>query len=110
LSNRSSLSFKIRKGNPVGCKIVLKKAFMYRLLSKMQKSGFPFRKNIVAVRPFQNISSVSFNYSNVLVFDELEKNYFLFNTLKDFQITITTTARSTAETLYILKSFKFPIV
>jgi large subunit ribosomal protein L5 len=109
LSSQSCLSFKIRKGNPVGCKIVLRKAFMYGLLSKMQKNGFPLRKNGVVVKPFQDVSSVSFNYSNVLVFDELEKNYFLFNTLKDFQITITTTARSTAETLYILNAFKFPI-
>ena len=46
----------------------------------MQKKGFPRRKNGVVVKPLRDISSVSFNHSNVYVYHEVEKNYFLFKT------------------------------
>lgn len=113
-SNRINLSLKIKKGSPTGCKITLRKRAIYAFLNKIVNEIFP------KLKPFQGFKiltletksqkTFSFSLRNNLLFPELEKHYQYFNRLPYLDITIVTTAKSTKELVFLLKSFKIPLL
>jgi large subunit ribosomal protein L5 len=84
-SKRSNILLKIRKGYPVGCIVVLKKNKMYMFFLKLLSEVFPNLK-------------------------ELEKQFYLFTNLPPLNITLITNAKTKKELLYLLNSFKLPII
>lgn len=106
ISNRSNIILKIRKGNPVGCKVILTKKMMYRFFAKFLIEIFPKLKNKSLIKKSQLFNTLTSNFNNILVFKELEKNYILFNNLKDLQVIFVTNAETTEELLFLLNSFK----
>ena len=106
VSKKPNILLKIRKGNPVGCKIVLTKELMYKFLEKLIVNILPKMKNVINIKSNRNINCLNINLSNPLIFKELEKNYFLFNSLKNLQITIIFNSKSPTELLFLLNSFK----
>lgn len=108
----SNILLKIRKGNPVGCKVVLKKRLMYLFLNKLIIEIFPKMKplnKILYKNKFLNTTSTSFTITNILIFSEFEKNYYLFNNLPELDITFVTKTKTKQEFLFLLNSFKLPI-
>lgn len=106
-SVQSNIVLKIRKGNPVGCKIILTKKMMYRFFAKFLIEIFPKLKNKSLVKKLQAFNTLTYNFNNILIFKELEKNYILFNSLKNLQITFITNAKTIEELFFLLNSFKF---
>ena len=103
-SKISTISLKIRKGQPVGCKITLRqknfKRFLYLLINNLsltQNKIENTKKNV----------SGSLTIRNILVFDILEKNYQFFKNLSDLNINLTTTDCNNKELIFLLKSNKF---
>lgn len=98
-SKVASVSFKIRKGQPVGCKITLKKnrmaEFFLRLLNQIKIEN-----------KINSLKTFSFKISNVLIFNELEKNYQFFKNLKSLNITIITSATCKEDFYFLLQSLK----
>ena len=108
----SNILLKIRKGNPVGCKVVLKKRLMYLFLNKLIIEIFPKMKplnKILYKNKILNTTSTSFTITNILIFSEFEKNYYLFNNLPELDITFVTKTKTKQEFLFLLNSFKLPI-
>lgn len=109
-SKHLNVFLKIKKGNPVGCKIILKKSTMYFFYLKLIASIFTKIKRSQTYQ-FQwdskTIKSVSFQIKNPLLFAELENQFQFFKNIPRLDITLLTSTNSQKELYFLLKSIKF---
>lgn len=105
-TNKPNLFLKIRKGNPVGCKVVLKNQKMFDFLTITLNEIFPKEKKLIKLNKKTLIQKNFFSYEihNKFNFNELEKHYYLFNDLEKLDITIVFNVKN--EIFFLLKSFK----
>ena len=105
-----NIFIKIQKGQPTGCKIILRKTTMYNFLSKLTIEIFPNLKKLLYFntdkKTFKNFSFIL--PKNLLVFSELKEHYNLYNLLSDLDITIITSSKTQKELFFLLKSFQLP--
>jgi len=107
-ARKSVASFKIRDGWPVGCKVTLRRERMYEFLDRLVNVSIP------RIRDFRGLNRKSFdgrgNYSlgiqEQIMFPEIDFDQ--IDTIRGMDITITTSARTDAEGLALLKAFNFP--
>ena len=107
-ARKSIAAFKLREGNPIGCMVTLRGDRMYEFLDRLVNVSLP------RVRDFRGISSKSFdgrgNYTlgvkDQLIFPEID--YAKVDKTKGMNVTITTTARTDAEGLALLKGMGMP--
>lgn len=107
----SNILFKIRKGNPTGCKITLSKFNIFHFFSKMITEILPKLKIFFNLKSLKklNYNTFSFRIKETFSFSELEEHYYLFNNLPVLNITIVTSSKTKNEMIFLLKSLKFPI-
>jgi large subunit ribosomal protein L5 len=107
-AKKSIAGFKLREGQPIGCKVTLRGESMYTFLDKLIRVVLP------RVRDFRGVSPRSFdgkgNYTLGLteqlifpeiVFDDVVK-------VRGMDIVIVTTAKSNEEALHLLTSMGIP--
>jgi large subunit ribosomal protein L5 len=106
---RKSISqFKLREGMSIGCMVTLRGERMYEFFDRLVNVALP------RVRDFRGVSSKSFdgrgNYTlgirDQLIFPEID--YSKVDKTKGMNISITTTARTDAEGLALLKHMGMP--
>lgn len=108
-SRKAISTFKLRKDLPIGCRVTLRGKKMYEFLDRLVHIALP------RVRDFRGLSAKGFNQSNHYSFGLKEHTIFpevdLDNVMKVFglNITVTTTAKTKEEALYLLKKLNFPI-
>jgi len=110
LSKKAIANFKIRKNDPVGVKVTLRKDKMYEFLDRLITMALP------RVRDFRGVSGRSFdgrgNYAMGLkehiVF--LEIDYDKTESVWGMDIVIQTTAKTDAEAKALLAGFQLPFV
>ena len=109
-SRRANILLKIRKGNPVGCTVVLRKNTMYNFLIKLLIDVFPTLRDFkgIDVAKKLNPSTFSFTIQDLISFKELEKQFYLFSILPPLNVTFITNTKTTKELLYLLSAFKLP--
>lgn len=107
-AKQPNIALKIRKGNPIGCKITLQKTRMFDFLTKIIVEITPKLKNFNGFKLNRELKKSMFSYElhDTFIFSELENNYYLFHTLPKLAITIITTSKKKDELLYILKLIK----
>lgn len=101
-------NFKIREGDPVGCKVTLRRQRMYEFLDRLIHAALP------RIRDFRGLSAKSFdqqgNYSfgirEQAVFPELRPDDIHYPLGMD--IVIATTAKTPEEARALLEGFGFP--
>jgi large subunit ribosomal protein L5 len=101
-------NFKIRKGFPVGCKVTLRKNYMYEFLERLCAVALP------RTRDFRGLSSKSFdgqgNYSlgikEQLMFPEI--NYDSIDQIQGMDISIVTSSKSNDEGKALLSALGMP--
>ena len=102
-SKISNVSLKIRKGQPIGCKITLRSnkmdQFLFKILNKTVTINILKKKNSI------NLFSIKLN--NILMFKELEQNYRFFKNLSHLNLSIKTTDCTFEEFGFLITSFKF---
>lgn len=110
-SKRANILLKIRKGNPVGCMVILKKSKMYDFTFKLLIDVFPNLKDFKGIHVAKklNITNFSFTLIDLISFKELEKQFYLFSNLPPLNITFVSNTKSKKELLYLLNSFKLPL-
>lgn len=110
LTKHSNILLKIRKGNPTGCKVTLRKKRLFRILSKFLTETFPKLKNFEGFNLSKTMKKNTFSYEirDTFNFEELEVHYYLFNSLSYLNISIVTNTDTKEELIFILKSLKFP--
>ena len=109
-SKHLNVFLKIKKGNPVGCKIVLKKSTMYFFYLKLITSIFSKVKQSKTSRfqwDLKLIKSISFQLKSPLLFGELENQFQFFKDIPRLDITLLTNSKSQKELFFLLKSIKF---
>ena len=101
IAKNSNITFKVRKGTPIGCKIVLRKTKMFLFyLYLFNKSFLPLNKNKLSKNLF------SFQIKNIFLFKDLELNYQFFNNLDFFNVNIVTATICKNQNKFFLNSYK----
>src|SRR5580658_11005131 len=107
-ARKSIAAFKLREGMAIGCTVTLRGDRMYEFFDRLVNVALP------RVRDFRGVSSKSFdgrgNYTlglkEQLIFPEID--YAKVDKTKGMNISITTTARTDAEGLALLKQLGMP--
>lgn len=107
-ARKSIAAFKLREGMPIGCAVTLRGDQMYEFLDRLMNVALP------RVRDFRGVSTKSFdgrgNYTlgvkDQLIFPEIDYNK--VEKAKGMNISITTTAKTDAEGLALLKHLGMP--
>lgn len=109
--NQSSAFLKIKKGNPIGCKVILRKDKIHSFLFKVTNDILPKFRNFNGFSLTDSLSKKVFSFvvKNAFSFPELEKHYGLFNDLTELKLNIVTFCHSRSELISILKALQLPI-
>src|SRR6202022_3793058 len=107
-ARKSIAAFKLREGMAIGCMVTLRGDRMYEFFDRLVNVTLP------RVRDFRGVSSKSFdgrgNYTlgvkDQLIFPEIDYNK--VEKIKGMNISITTTARTDAEGLALLRQLGMP--
>ena len=107
-ASKSIAGFKLREGQPIGCKVTLRGENMYNFMDKLIKLALP------RVRDFRGISKTAFdgrgNYTlgikEQLIFPEI--NYDEVVKVTGMDIVFVTTAKTNEEALHLLNAFGLP--
>jgi large subunit ribosomal protein L5 len=107
-ARKSIAAFKLREGMAIGCMVTLRGDRMYEFFDRLVNMALP------RVRDFRGVSTKSFdgrgNYTlgirDQLIFPEID--YAKVDKTKGMNISITTTARTDAEGLALLKAMGMP--
>jgi large subunit ribosomal protein L5 len=107
-AKKSIAAFKLRENMPIGCMVTLRGDRMYEFLDRLVNVSLP------RVRDFRGISSKAFdgrgNYTlglkDQLIFPEIDYNK--VEKTKGMNICVTTTAKTDAEGLALLKQMGMP--
>lgn len=107
-AKKSISAFKLREGMPIGCMVTLRGDRMYEFLDRLVNMALP------RVRDFRGVSTKSFdgrgNYTlgvrDQLIFPEIDYNK--VEKVKGMNVCITTTAKTDAEGLSLLKHMGMP--
>jgi large subunit ribosomal protein L5 len=107
-AKKSIAAFKLREGMSIGCMVTLRGDRMYEFLDRLMNVALP------RVRDFRGVSTKSFdgrgNYTlgirDQLIFPEID--YAKVEKTKGMNISITTTARTDAEALALLRYLGMP--
>ena len=107
-AKKSIAAFKLREGMSIGCRVTLRGDRMYEFLDRLMNVALP------RVRDFRGVSTKSFdgrgNYTlgirDQLIFPEIDYNK--VEKAKGMNICITTTAKTDAEGVALLKQLGMP--
>ena len=107
-ARKSIATFKVRDGQPIGCKVTLRKARMFEFIDRLINIGLP------RVRDFRGLNPKSFdgggNYTlgikEHLIFPEID--YDKASDVWGMDITVCTSAKTDAEARSLLAAFNFP--
>ena len=108
LARKSEAGFKIREGWPIGCKVTLRRARMYEFIDRLVGISIPRIRDFRGLNPraFDGRGSFSMGLSEQIVFPEID--YDKIDQIRGMNITVTTTAKTDAEALSLLRAFNFP--
>ena len=111
-AKRPNILLKVRKGHPVGCVVVLTKTRMYDFFLKLLTQVFPNLKDFKGIKTSKKLKTKSFSLTltDLIHFEELEKQFYLFTNLPPLNIILITNARNQKELMYLLNSFKIPFL
>jgi len=107
-ARKSVASFKLREGNPIGCKVTLRKEKMYEFLDRLVSIAIP------RIRDFRGLNEKSFdgrgNYNmgltEQIVFPEID--FEKVTRTRGMDIAITTSATNNDDAKKLLAMFNFP--
>ena len=108
-ARKSEAAFKIRQGWPIGARVTLRRERMYEFFDRLISVAIP------RVRDFRGLSNDSFdgrgNYSfglrEQIVFPEID--YDNIDTIRGFDVCITTSAVNDEQARALLRGFNFPL-
>lgn len=107
-ARKSISSFKLRKGEIIGCSVTLRRARMYDFLERLLFVAIPritdFRG--LNTNSFDGNGNFSLGVKEQIIFSEID--YDSVDSLRGLDITIVTSASTDSTGLALLKAFNFP--
>ena len=108
-AKKAIAGFKIREGQPIGCKVTLRKARMYEFLDRLVTVAMPrvrdFR-GLPANKGFDGRGNFAMGMKEQIVITEI--NYDRVDTVRGMDIQFVTTAKTDKEAKALLKAFQLP--
>lgn len=107
-SRKAIATFKLREGQPIGCKVTLRKAKMYEFIDRLVNVALPRVRDFRGLNPksFDGRGNYSLGLKEHLVFPEID--YDKSGETWGMDITICTTATTDEEARALLTAFNFP--
>lgn len=108
VARKSIAGFKIREGWPIGCKVTLRGSRMYEFLDRLLSIAIPRTRDFRGLNPrsFDGRGNYSLGVKEQILFPEIE--FDAVDKIRGLDVTVTTTAKTNAEGLALLKAFNFP--
>jgi large subunit ribosomal protein L5 len=107
-SRKSIANFKLRDGQPIGCKVTLRKARMYEFIDRLINIALPRVRDFRGLNPksFDGRGNYSLGIKEHIVFPEID--YDKAAEIWGMDVVICTTAKSDDEARALLTAFNFP--
>jgi large subunit ribosomal protein L5 len=108
-ARRSIAAFKLRTGNPIGCKVTLRGERMYEFLDKLFNISLPRIKDFKGLpsRSFDGRGGMNIGIREQLIFPEIE--YDKVDKIRGMDISIVTTARTDEDARELLRALGLPM-
>jgi large subunit ribosomal protein L5 len=107
-ARKSISNFKLRDGQPIGCKVTLRKARMYEFVDRLVNIALPRVRDFRGLNPksFDGRGNCTIGIKEHIVFPEID--YDKAAEVWGMDITVCTTAKSDDEARALLTAFNFP--
>ncbi len=107
-ARKSIATYKVRMGQPIGCKVTLRKARMYEFLDRLINIALPRVRDFRGLNPksFDGRGNYTLGIKEHIVFPEID--YDKAADIWGMDITVCTTARNDDEARALLTAFNFP--
>jgi large subunit ribosomal protein L5 len=107
-SRHSIANFKLREGQPIGCRVTLRKDAMYEFFDRLVATALPRIRDFRGLSPrkFDGRGNYTFGVNDQTIFPEIELDK--IKRTQGMDITIVTNARNDAAALELLKLLGFP--
>ena len=107
-ARKSEAGFKIREGWPIGCKVTLRRQRMYEFIERLIGIAIPRIRDFRGLNPrsFDGRGNFSMGITEQIVFPEID--YDKIDKIRGMNVVVTTSARTDAEALALLRAFNFP--
>ncbi len=108
LSKKAIAGFKVREGQPIGCKVTLRGEQMYNFLDKLISVTLPRVKDFrgISNRSFDGRGNYTLGLTEQLIFSEIEYDNVV--KVRGMDIVFVTTAKTNEEAYDLLKGFGMP--
>src|SRR5467141_3292407 len=107
-SRHSIANFKLREGQPIGCRVTLRRDAMYEFFDRLVATALPRIRDFrgLSTRSFDGRGNYSLGVSDQTIFPEIELDK--IKRQQGMDITIVTSAPTDAEALELLKLMGMP--
>ena len=107
-AKKSIAGFKVREGQPIGCKVTLRGENMYNFMDKLISISLPRVRDFRGVSPkaFDGRGNYTMGIKEQLIFSEIDYDDVV--KVRGMDIVFVTTAASNEEALSLLKGFGMP--
>jgi large subunit ribosomal protein L5 len=108
-SRHSIANFKLREGQPIGCRVTLRRDAMYEFFDRLVATALPRIRDFRGLSPrkFDGRGNYTFGVADQTIFPEIELDK--IKRTQGMDITVVTSARNDAEALDLLKLMGFPL-
>ena len=102
-------NFKVRKGFPVGCKVTLRKDYMYEFLERLCAIALPRTRDFrgLSFKSFDGMGNYSFGIKEQVVFAEID--YDKVDSIRGMDVIITTSSSNDNVCYELLRAMGLPI-
>jgi large subunit ribosomal protein L5 len=108
-SRHSIANFKLREGQPIGCRVTLRKDAMYEFFDRLVAAALPRIRDFRGLSPrkFDGRGNYTFGIADQTIFPEIELDK--IKRTQGMDVTIVTSAQTDSEALDLLKMMGFPL-
>lgn len=108
-SRHNIANFKLREGQPIGCRVTLRRDAMYEFFDRLVATALPRIRDFRGLSPrkFDGRGSYTFGIAEQTIFPEIELDK--IKRTQGMDVTIVTSARSDAEAQDLLKLMGLPL-
>ncbi|MDE3068823.1 MAG: 50S ribosomal protein L5 [Verrucomicrobiota bacterium] len=107
-SRHSIANFKLRQGQPIGCRVTLRRDAMYEFFDRLVAAALPRIRDFRGLSPrqFDGRGNYTFGVGDQTIFPEIEMDK--IKRTQGMDVTIVTSAATNNEALELLKLMGFP--
>ena len=108
-SRHSIANFKLREGQPIGCRVTLRRDAMYEFFDRLVATALPRIRDFRGLSPrkFDGRGNYTFGIADQTIFPEIELDQ--IKRTQGMDVTMVTSAPTDAEALDLLKLMGFPL-